>query len=178
MWVSTHHHDLLPMPGSHNKCGKPPPMARGRSTSSVITMANLGWASLGLRRQVASRFSQLLISPRARMPSVNGFWGVSVESVSIICSSCMRSSSTACSTPMFSTSTEPGRIKGSGSRFQSRKLGQRHPIVRSIQLGAYCLKRSLADLSCSCCMPSLMVCCPYTRVFSCAREPFPSSIDG
>ncbi len=32
-----------------------------------------------------------------------------------------------------------------------------------IQLVASCLKRSVADLSCGLCMPSLMVCCPDLR---------------
>ncbi len=35
--------------------------------------------------------------------------------------------------------------------------------TRSIQLVASWLKRSLADLSCSLCMPFLIVCCPYSR---------------
>ena len=44
--------------------------------------------------------------------------------------------------------------------------------TRSIQLGASCLKRSFAALSCSLCMPSLMVCFPSTSVFSGPWEPF------
>ena len=44
--------------------------------------------------------------------------------------------------------------------------------TRSIQLGASCLKRSFAALSCSLCMPSLMVCFPSTSAFSGPWEPF------
>ena len=64
------------------------------------------------------------------MPSVSGSWEVCDVSASIICSSCMRSSSTAYSMPMCSTSTEPGRIKASSSRFRSRKLSQCHQITQ------------------------------------------------
>jgi hypothetical protein len=105
-------------------------MARDRSTSSVIMMASLGWASHGLRRQVTSRCSQYRITLRERMPFVNGFWAVYGVNASIICSSCMRSSSTACSARLCTTSTEPGRIKASSSRFRSRKLDQCHLIMK------------------------------------------------
>jgi hypothetical protein len=105
-------------------------MARDRSTSSVIMMASLGWVSRGLRKQVTSRFSEHLIKLRERMPSVNGILAVCVESAWITCSSCMRSSSTAYLTPMSSTSTTLGRIKGSGSRFQSRERSQCHKITK------------------------------------------------
>jgi hypothetical protein len=99
-------------------------MERDRSISSVIMMASLGWASRGLRRQVESRFSKHPITFRKRMPSVNAFSEVCDASVLITCSSCMRSSFNGYSTRMYATSTEPGRIKGPGSRFQSRKPGQ------------------------------------------------------
>ena len=58
------------------------------------------------------------------MPSVNACSGVCVESVLITCSSCMRSSFNGYWARMSTPSTEPGPIKESGSRFQSRKLGQ------------------------------------------------------
>jgi hypothetical protein len=50
--------------------------------------------------------------------------------------------------------------------------------TRSIQLVASWLKGSLAGLTSSLCMSSVMVCSPYTGVFSCERELFPTSIDG
>src|SRR5258708_2725946 len=68
---------------------------------------------------------------RERMPSVSGSWEVYDVSASIICSSSMRSSSTGCWARMCTTSTEPGRIKGSSSRFQSHKLGQCHQIPKA-----------------------------------------------
>src|SRR5215472_14541690 len=43
MWVS---HDLLPMPGLHNNCGRPPPTAQDRSTSFAIVIASLEPLSL------------------------------------------------------------------------------------------------------------------------------------
>src|SRR5579859_5635369 len=64
------------------------------------------------------------------MPSVNAFSEVCGASVSITCSSCMRSNSSGYSTRMYATSTEPGRIKGSSSRFPSRKLDQRQQITQ------------------------------------------------
>jgi len=91
------------------------------------------WASLGLLRRVTLRFLKLLITPRARMPSVSGSSAVYGVSASIICSSCMRSSSTACSTRICTPSTEPDRIKASSSRFRSRKLGQCHHIMKVVR---------------------------------------------
>ena len=58
------------------------------------------WASLGLLRRVTLRFLKLLITPRARMPSVSGSSAVYGVSASIICSSCMRSNFTESSKPM------------------------------------------------------------------------------
>jgi hypothetical protein len=110
--------------------GKPPPTAWGRSTSSGIMTPSLEWASLGLRRRVASRCSQLLITPRARMPSVSVFWAVCGASVSITCSFCTRNNSTGCFMRICTTSTRPGRIKASSSRFQGRKLDQCHHIMK------------------------------------------------
>ena len=103
---------------------------QGPNISSGITIANLERASLGLPTRVESRFSQPHITPRGRMPSVNAFWGVCGANVLITCSSCMRSSFNGYSTRMSSTSTMPGRIKGSGSRFQIRKLGQYQQITQ------------------------------------------------
>ena len=104
-------------------------MERDRSISSVIMMASLGPASSGLRRRVESRFSKHPITFRKRMPSVNGSSEVCDASVSITCSSCMRSNSSGYSTLMYATSTEPGRIKGSSSRFPSRKLDRHQKIT-------------------------------------------------
>jgi hypothetical protein len=110
--------------------GKPPPLVWDPSTSSVITTISLEWASRGLPRQVTSRCSKLLIKLRARMPSVSDSSAGYGVSASIICSSCMRSSSTACWARICTPSTEPGRIKASGSRFQGRKLDQCHHILQ------------------------------------------------
>jgi len=62
--------------------------------------------------------------------SVSAFSGVCVANVSITCSSSMRSSFTECSTRMRSTSTRLARIKGSGRRFRSLKLGQCQQIMQ------------------------------------------------
>src|SRR5437764_3742857 len=91
------------------------------------------WASLGLLRRLTLRFLKLLITPRARMPSVSGSSAVYGVTASIICSSCMRSSSTACSTRICTPSTDPDRIKASSSTFRSRKLGQRHHIMKLVR---------------------------------------------
>ncbi len=127
MWVS---HDLLPMSGLHNNCGRPPPMAVDRSISSVIMIASLDPVSLVWPQPAALRCSKRLTMLLGPMRSVNGFWEVCVESALITCSSCMRSSSTTYLTPMSSTSTTLGRIKASGSRFQSRELSQCHTITK------------------------------------------------
>jgi len=76
-------------------------------------------ASLGLQTRVESRGSQPRITRRERMPSVNGFWAVYDESVSITRLFYMRSSFTGCSMLMSSTSIVPDRIKGSRNRFQT-----------------------------------------------------------
>ena len=122
--------EILLMPGLHNSFGKPLPMVRGRSISSGIMIVSLGRASSGLRRQVESRFSKHLITFRKRMPHVNAFSEVYDANVSITCSSCMRCNFSGYSTLMYATSTEPGRIKGSDSRFPSRKLDQCHQTMK------------------------------------------------
>jgi hypothetical protein len=109
--------------------GRPPPMERGRSISSVIMMASLGSALSELRRRVESRFSKHRITFRKRMPSVNVFSEVCDASVSITCSSCMRSNSSGYSTLMYATSTEPGHIRGSSSRFPRDLLDRRQKIT-------------------------------------------------
>jgi hypothetical protein len=98
-----------------------------------------GGASLVLRRRVTLRFLKLLITPHARMPSVSGSLAVYGVNASIICSSCMRSNSTACSTRLCITSTEPGRIRASSSRFRSRKLDQCHHIIKMARSSPYML---------------------------------------
>ena len=104
-------HALLPTLGPHSSFGKPPPMERVRSISFGITIASLGWASRGLRKQVTSRFSKHRITLRERMPSVNAFWAVCVVNASTTYSSSRKSSSTAYSRRMSSTLTKPDRIK-------------------------------------------------------------------
>lgn len=76
---------------------------------------------LGILTDLARSKSDLVITPRERMPSVSGSSAVYGVSASIICSSCMRSSSTACSTRICTTSTKPGRIKVSSSRFRHQQ---------------------------------------------------------
>ncbi len=107
---------------------KPLPMGWVRNTSSVITIASLEWVSRGWLLRVTSRFSKPPITPREPMPSVSGSWAVCDVSALIICSSCMRNSSTACSMRMCTISTEPDRIKASSNRFPSRKPDQCHHI--------------------------------------------------
>jgi hypothetical protein len=114
--------------------GKPPPLVQVRNTSSGIMIASLVWASLGLPRRVASRFSKPRITFHAPMPSVSASWALCDVRASITCSSCMRSSSSVSSMPMWRTSTKHDRIKASSSRFPSRKLNHCHhhmPVARS-----------------------------------------------
>ena len=90
-----------------------------RTLSFVIVITSLDPVSRARQQPAASRCSKRLAIHREPMRSVNGFWAVSVESVSITCSSCRRSSWTVSFTPMSSTSIEPGRIKASNNSFQN-----------------------------------------------------------
>jgi len=65
------------------------------------------------------------------MPCVKDSWEVCEVSASIICSSSMRSNSTACRARLCTTSTKHDRIKGSSSRDQSYKLSQCHQISKA-----------------------------------------------
>jgi hypothetical protein len=94
-------------------------MGRRRSISFVIMTASLDPVSLESLIRAASRCSPRLITHHAPMRSVNAFWEVSDESVSITCSSCRRSSWIVSFTPMSSISIEPGRIKASDNSFQN-----------------------------------------------------------
>ncbi len=89
------------------------------------------WTAQQLREATAYGIGpKYLITPREPMPSVNACSGVCVESVLITCSSCMRSSFNGYWARMSATSTEPGRIKASGSRYQSHTLGQCQQITQ------------------------------------------------
>jgi putative transposase len=103
--------------------GRPPPMERGRSISSVIMMASLGSALSELRRRVESRFSKHLITFRKRMPSVNVFSEVCDASVSITCSSCMRSNSSGYSTLMYATRNRARPHQGIKQQIPERSAG-------------------------------------------------------
>ena len=118
------------MLGPHNSEGSPQRMDKGRNTFFGITIASLGRPLLGLHIRVEERFSKHRITPRERMPCVNAFSEVCVASVSITCSSSMRSSSSGYLTPIYSTLTDPGHIKASDSRFQSHKLDQCQQIAK------------------------------------------------
>jgi hypothetical protein len=93
---------------------------------------NDGKFGVGFARVANTSGIEILKTPTHHepMPSVNAFSGVCVESVLITCSSCMRSSFNWYSTRMSATSTKPGRIKASGSRYQSHKLGQCQQITQ------------------------------------------------
>ena len=119
MWVSTHLHDLLPMPGPHNNCGRRLPRDNRRTLSCAIVRTNLDPVSLAWPQPAASRCSPRLTTHHEPMRSVNGFWAACVESVSITFSSSRRSSCIVSCMPISSTSIEPDRIKASHNRFQN-----------------------------------------------------------
>jgi hypothetical protein len=62
--------------------------------------------------------------------AMHGFWAAYGASASIICSSSIRSNSIVCLTHMCSTSTMPGRIKGSGNRYLNQKVCLFHQITK------------------------------------------------
>ena len=116
MWVSL---DLRPTPGPPNNSERRLLMDNRRTISFVIVIPSLDPVSRVWPQPAASRCSPHLTTHSEPLRSVNGFWGVSVESVSITCSSCRRSSWTVSFTPLSSTSIEPGRIKASNNRSQN-----------------------------------------------------------
>src|SRR6266568_5730974 len=83
-------------------------------------------------RMLPSRTSAALqvVAHPVGLWSGTAFWEGYNASASITCSSCMRSISSGYSTFMFATSTGPSRIKGSSSRFPSRKLDRYQQNVR------------------------------------------------
>ena len=116
MWVS---HDLLPMPGLHNNCGRRLPMDNRRNISFAIVITNLDPVSLAWPQPAASRCSLRLTTHLEPMRSVNGFWAACVESVSITFSSSRRSNCIVSCVPISSTSIKPDRIKASNNRSQN-----------------------------------------------------------
>ena len=105
-------------------------MDNRRTISFVIVMASLDPVSLAWPQPAASRCSKRLTMLLGPMRSVNGFWGVCVESVSITCSSCKRSSWIVSFRPMSSTSIKPDPIKASDNRSQNSMVSQLLQITR------------------------------------------------
>ncbi len=165
-------------------------MAWDRSISSGTTMASLGWVLCRLPRRVALRFSKRRITPLEPMPSVSGSWEVSDVNASITCSSFMRSSSSACSSCIRTTSTELGRIKASSSRDQSHKLGHCHqipPAVRSSPSRSWAGSTMTIDeahkffqIRCNCQRPtqSASPCTPTSNLLSISALHETSKADG
>ena len=123
-------HNLLPMPGLHNNCERQPPMDNRRTISFVIVIASSDPVSLAWPQPAALRCSKRLTMLLGLMRSVNGFWGVCGESVSIIFSSSRRSSWIVSYRLMCSTSIKPDPIKASNNRSQNSMVSQYLRITR------------------------------------------------
>jgi hypothetical protein len=103
----------------------------GKKNRERLSPSSLGRAMLLAACQDEShRDSHNSLLRPARMPSVSAFSEACAVSASIICSSCKRSSSTVCSMRICTPSTEPGRIKGYGSRCLSRKPVRCHQTTQ------------------------------------------------